>query len=185
MVEATNEISHGQWQSTQRFLKELLTKLASLKNKISLSMFDKELLIKRPFKEVSSAAEIEDLMKVVSRRGIKGSKNYRSIAKTVHNELMTEIYDAVSPTKVVVFVTKDRFNRRILNQFSRYYPKEEVNFLTVVMENGSVEDDDLSLVFWDETSFTLRQLPALATVINNIGAETRNCEDKDTPLEEA
>ena len=89
---------------------------------------------------------------------------------------MTEKLGSVSQTKIVIFLSKDVFDRRMLTEIRRDYPKEKIHFLSVVMsvDSQKVEENN-SLKLEEATQFNMAQVEDIAEIVKEIDSGNKVC----------
>ena len=167
VVEASNNISGRKWRKVQKFLRELFAKFTSSEYRVSSAKFDKQVHLQRSFEEISSISTVEAMVSNITRSKAENSAEYAEIVEYVYNHLFTEKAGSLLSSKILVFITRNKFDPKILNNISRSYPEEKITFLSVVMNLKSSHDDDGLLVFEDKSSFTMAELSWLLSRIKS------------------
>ena len=175
VIEASSNIPKRRWRRLKEFLEELFTKLHAPGYKVGIATFSSEWHSKRAFKEFSSVGEISKIVKGLSKQYGDSSTDYKNRVENIYNNFLTERMSSVSPTKIAILVTNNRFDRRILKVLRRDYPEEDVHLLSVVMNMKSEKDGSLALGYEYETSFSMAELSALTRTVELIDSSKDFC----------
>ena len=159
-------------------------------NKVSLSTFDTAVHVKQSFQNISSTSVVNAIMSKIVRNEREKSADYMQIAEHLFNNIFTEKMGSLSPHKILIMITKENFDFRLLNSIKRSYPEEQITLLTVVMkmrsdDDGDGDDDDdddnggggggILFDIQDESRFTMAKLSRLIRRIESDTFSKANC----------
>ncbi len=158
------------------FASELLAKLAvTADNKVSLSTFSANIRKQQAFKSVGSKKEIKQIVRQMAKDSRQA--DYKKVLEYAFNQLLHEKVGSLSPTKIIVLLTKAAFDRSLLGKIRRDYPEERLRVFTVSM-SMSREDGlgQFSNAFEEQAHFSITQLSRLVKAIQATNFSSEICQ---------
>ena len=178
VIERSSRVGNPKWIKTKEFLVDLLLKTTkSSATKVSLFSFAYRLQMVRSYSSYTSVADIQSSLDGVP--DISDDPNFPLVLSKMYNTYFNERQSSLSPTKILLLVTRRPFDFNYLRQLQRDYPDEKIELLNLVMNYKSYDEDLGSAPIGSsgQVVFSLSQLSKLTKAIQAARITNASCKE--------